>query len=132
MPSYKKSKEEMSLDVYQAFQTIGVTSDMILRRRHDFLLVDTLRTRKCWLNVFNRSFIVGSQVEGSTTLGMQSDIDVVTRKDNVKVVLKVGAWHQGKINLLAFKDKTTPPQFYKICRLQSTKKGRQEDQNCTC
>jgi len=113
----------------RGFQAIGVTSDMIHRRRHDHLLKETLETTRFNLTEPPASaFFVGSQVEGSTTKGMQSDTDHVFRLDIVHVVLKLGAYHEGKMNLLAFKDdsKTTPPQFYKLCRLQPTPDGRQE------
>jgi len=127
MTSYKKSQEEFSHDVYEAFQAIGVTSDMIHRRRHDHLLEETMITIGFkLLGYTGSSFIVGSQVEGSTTIGMLSDTDQVHRRDNIQVVLKLGTWQTGKVNLLAFKDETTPPQFYKLCRLQPTPDGRQE------
>jgi len=127
MTSNKKSREEFSRDVYEAFQAICVTSNMIHRRRHDHLMQDTMSTTRCkLLGEPVSTFIVGSQVEGSTTIGMRSDTDRVYRLDNVQVVLKLDAWQTGKINLLAFKDQTTPPQFYKLCRLQPTTDGRQE------
>jgi len=131
MTSYKKSQEEFSRDVYEAFQAIGVTSDMIYRRRHDRLLEVTVNTTGAKLLGYPVSyFIVGSQVEGSTTMGMRSDTDHVYRQDNYQVVLELGAWQKGKFNLLAFKDETTPPQFYKLCRLQPTQDGRQEYMRC--
>jgi len=130
MTLYKKSQEELeefSRDVYEAFQAIGVTSDMIHRRRHNYLLWETVDTTGSQLQGDPMSyFIVGSQVEGSTTIGMLSDTDFTCRYDNYQVVLKLGTWQTGKINLLAFKDETTPPQFYKLCRLQPTPDGRQE------
>jgi len=123
----QKSQKELSRDVYDAFQAIGVTSNMIHRRRHESLLEETLKTTgNKILGESVSYFIVGSRVEGSTTKGMQSDIDAVNCIDCVKVVLKLGAWQTGKINMLAFKDETTPPQFYKLCRLRSTPDGRQE------
>jgi len=127
MTSYKKSQEEFSRDVYEAFQAIAVTSDMIHMRRHGRLLKETLEST--YLKLIGNPgsyFIVGSQVEGSTTKGMKSDLDLVFRDGRYQVVLKLGAWGKGKFNLLAFKDKTTPPQFYKLCRLQPTPDGRQE------
>jgi len=127
MTSYKKSKEEFSRDVYKAFQSIGVTSDMIHWRRNCFLLDGTVYTTGLKLLGFSHNiFIVGSQVEGSTTIGMRSDTDHLFLHDNVQVVLKLGAWQAGKNNLLAFQDETTPPQFYKLCILQPTPDGRQE------
>ena len=108
------------------FQAIAVTTDMIQRRRHACLLEETLWTTRYTLLGFQTpSFTVGSQVEGSTTIGMESDFDYVMRDDRGHVVLELGAWQERKINLLAFKDKTTPPQFYKLCMLQPTPDGRQ-------
>jgi len=127
MTSYKKSKEEFSRDVYKAFQSIGVTNDMIHWRRYCFLLDETVfKTGNKLLEISKSAFCVGSQVEGSTTIGMRSDTDYVFRYDRVQVVLKLGAWQTGKVNLLAFKDETTPPQFYKLCWLQKTPDGRQK------
>jgi len=130
MTSYKKSQEELeefSRDVYEAFQDIGVTSNMIHRRRHDRLLEETVDTTgNKLLGIPQSAFNVGSQVEGSITIGMRSDTDQVYRHDDIQVVLKLGAWQTGKVNLLAFKDETTPPQFYKLCKLQPTPDGRQE------
>jgi len=127
MTSYKKSQEEYSRDVYEAFQAIAVTSDMIHRRRHDWLLYQTLVATQLKIRgQLAVHYIVGSQVEGSTTIGMHSDTDTVNRIDFIQVVLKLGAWQKGKVNLLAFKDETTPPQFYKLCWLQPTTDGKQE------
>jgi len=127
MTSYKKSQEEYSRDVYEAFQAIAVTTDMIQRRRHACLLGETLWTTWHKLGGLpTANFVVGSQIEGSTTIGMESDFDYVIRDDRVQVVLELGAWHEGKDNLLAFKDETTPPQFYKLRRLLRTPDGRQD------
>jgi len=127
MTSYKKSQEESSRDIYKAFQAIDVNLDMILRRRHNSRLAETLLTiLNELMGVPQIVFHVGSQVEGSTTVEMKSDIDCVFFQDNFQVMLKLGAWHNGKTNLLAFKDETTPPQFYKLCRLQPAPGGRQE------
>ena len=128
MTSYKKSKEEFSRDVYEAFQAIAVTSDWIRRRRHKHLLHETLETISNGLDgIPSPIFFVGSQVEGSTTIGMGSDTDRVCLQDDVRVVLKLGDWQTGKKNMLAFKDETTPPQFYKLCRLQQTPDGRRQE-----
>jgi len=132
MSSGKKTREEFSRDVYEAFQDIAVTSDMIQRRRHGRLLVEIMHTTGCKLTGLKMSpFLVGSQTEGSTTKGMMSDADTVINMDAFQVVLKLGAWQTGKVNLLAFKDETTPPQFYKICILRPTPDGRQDYMNMT-
>jgi len=127
MSSGKKTQEEFSRDVYEAFRAIAVTSDMIQRRRHGHLLVEMMKTaRRKLMGIDCSFFVVGSQIEGSTTIGMMSDTDTVFSQDGIQVVLKLGAWQTGKVNLLAFKDKTTPPQFYKIFMLRPTPDGRQD------
>ena len=127
MSSGNKTREEFSRDVYEAFQAIAVTSDMIHRRRHGYLLLEMIQTTKHKIMGVDLSiFVVGSQTEGSTTRGMMSDTDSVFSQDGIQVVLKLGAWQTGKVNLLAFKDETTPPQFYKICMLRPTPDGRQD------
>jgi len=91
------------------------------------VLKETVRTTQCKLLGDPGSPItVGSQMEGSTTIGMDSDTDHVFSLANYQVVQKLDAWKTGKVNMLAFKDETTPPQFYKLCRLQPTPDGRQE------
>ena len=127
MTSYKKSQEEYSRDVYEAFQAIAVSSDMIHMRRHGHLLEETMMTTSSQIQRYSVSeYTVGSQIEGSTTIGMKSDIDILQINDAYQVVLELGVWRTGKRNILAFKDETTPPQFYKLCRLIPTPDGRQD------
>jgi len=61
--------------------------------------------------------------EGSTTVGMKSDTDMFTSRDNHLVVLEEKGWCKEKWNLLAFKDEDTPPQFYKLWRMEHDKLG---------
>ena len=52
-------------------------------------------------------YIVGSQSEGSTTIGMNSDTDMFISNDHYLVLLEEKGWRRGKRNLLAFKDEDT-------------------------
>jgi len=118
MTSYKGSQEELSRFsryVYETFQDISVTSHMIHWRRHGHLLKETVRTTRdkmCGTSI--STYIVGSQSEGSTTVGMKSDTDNFISRDDHLVVLEEKGWRRGKWNLLACKDEKTPPQFYKL------------------
>jgi len=122
MKSYKASQEELrklSRYVYDTFQDIGVTSHMFSWRRRWHLLCETVANTMNTLNEGNlTTYIVGSQSEGSTTVGMQSDTDILIILDNHLVVLEEKGWRREKLNLLALKDEDTPPQFYKLRRME--------------
>ena len=79
MTSYKASQEELrklSRYVYDTFQDIEVTSHMIHWRRRLYLLWETVANKMNTISGGNVTpYIVGSQSEGSTTVGMQSDTD---------------------------------------------------------
>jgi len=68
-------------------------------------------------------YIVGSQSEGSTTVGMNSDHDYLNSHYDHLVVLEEKGWRRGKLNLLALKDEETPPQFYKLRRMEHDRLG---------
>jgi len=127
MTSFNTSEEELSRIsryVYETFQDIAVTSHMIQWRRHGYLLDETLTTTGDILQGrFESTYIVGSQSEGSTTVGMNSDTDFLMCEDDHLVVLEEKGWRRGKRNLLAFKDEETPPQFYKLCRMELNRPG---------
>jgi len=127
MTSYKFSQEELSQFsryVYETFQDIAVTSHMIHWRRHGCLLEETVKTTgiKMCGEPFSQ-YIVGSQSEGSTTDGMNSDTDYFYSHCDHLVVLEEKEWRWGKWNLLAFEDEETPPQFYKLRRMEHDRLG---------
>ncbi|XP_052790203.1 uncharacterized protein LOC128224413 [Mya arenaria] len=63
-------------------------------------------------------FVAGSQREGTTTIGMDSDIDFFINSNELPVILDWSKWQHGKRNLLVVKHENTPPQH---CWLQMTK-----------
>jgi len=127
MTSYKGSQEELSRFsryVYETFKDISVTSHMIHVRRHGCLLQETVWTTGSKLLGRGWStYIVGSQSEGSTTVGMKSDTDIFFSHYDYLLVLEKKEWRRGKRNLLAFKDEETPPQFYKLRRMEHDRPG---------
>ncbi|KAH3897029.1 hypothetical protein DPMN_021213 [Dreissena polymorpha] len=58
------------------------------------------------------SFHFGSQSEGTTTPGLNSDIDYLHSNKCVNIMTDWNDWESGMVNLLLFRDDTTPPQQY--------------------
>jgi len=56
----------------------------------------------------------GSQSEGTTTPGLQSDIDTLIAMNNVNIMYRVSDWKQRKINYLMVKDDSTHAQHYML------------------
>jgi len=118
MSEYENVQKKFSLCSVQAFHDIGVTPKMTEFRRHRHLLEETLMTTQNKLLGIPRSvFIFGSQSEGTTTLGMKSDTDFLHSVDANLVVMDREGWQEGRINMLAYRDETTPPQYFNLMRL---------------
>jgi len=110
----------MSRHLSRVLDDIGVIQDMTDLRRHIHLLREKLRTMGLKLQGFNETlYIVGSQSEGSTTVGMDSDTDHMMILNNYLVVFDWAEWEKDKIIMLAIRDNTTPPQLCYIQRLRS-------------
>ncbi|XP_052790140.1 uncharacterized protein LOC128224364 [Mya arenaria] len=106
-----------SLRLSRVLRDIGVTRQMVVRRRETFLMtekmdnvVNTIRYNRRY-NIF----VVGSQSEGTTTLGMNSDLDVLNCDNDFTVITDWADWEPGKICLLVIKNDDSPPQH---CSLQ--------------
>ena len=56
----------------------------------------------------------GSQSEGTTTPGLQSDIDTLVTKNDVNIMYTMDDWKQGSINYLMVRDVTTAAQHYML------------------
>jgi len=109
----------MSRHLSRVLDDIGVIQDMTDLRRHIHLLNETLGTFFSKLKGYNETYyIVGSQSEGTTTIGMDSDTDFMYILNNYLVVFDWAEWEKDKIILLAIKDNTTPPQLCYLQRLR--------------
>jgi len=109
----------MSRHLSRVLDDIGVIQDMTDLRRHIHLLDETLDTVGVKLQGNNETFyIVGSQSEGTTTVGMDSDTDNMIILNNYLVVFNWAEWDKDKIIMLAIKDNTTPPQLCYLQRLR--------------
>jgi len=109
----------MSRHLSRVLDDIGVIQDMTDLRRHIHLLNGTLETMSLTLRGYNEiAYIVGSQSEGTTTVGMDSDTDHFNILTDYLVVFDWAEWDRDKKIMLAIKDNTTPPQFCYLQRLK--------------
>ncbi|XP_045191873.2 uncharacterized protein LOC123548571 [Mercenaria mercenaria] len=100
----------------EVLDDIGVNENIVVKRRRAFLLEETIctithRADGRQMTVYN----LGSQSEGTTTGGLQSDADTLFCLDNISVIQDWSEWSPGKSNLLMIQNETTPPGY---CLLQ--------------
>ncbi|XP_052792908.1 uncharacterized protein LOC128226862 [Mya arenaria] len=92
---------------------IGVDEEMTKCRRRAWLSIETMD------NFYQRRaktfYHFGSQSEGTTTLGMDSDVDLLINDDKCQVILDFKDWKLDMNNLLVVKQDCSPPQH---CYLQ--------------
>ncbi|XP_052814141.1 uncharacterized protein LOC128241232 [Mya arenaria] len=105
-----------SLRVSRALDDIGVSRRMVARRRRAWLRNEAVQTVLANLQgLFMTTYYFGSQSEGTTTLGMISDVDVLNSRTSFPALLDWRDWQYRKINLLVKKTEESPPQH---CNLQ--------------
>ncbi|XP_052780381.1 uncharacterized protein LOC128217333 [Mya arenaria] len=108
----------MSFRLSRVMEDIGISRYIIAKRRGTWLEIEKLRE----INFRIKSGVklmcyyhFGSQSEGNTTPGMESDIDLLMCLDAAPVILNWRDWKQGLTNLLVLKNELFPPQH---CLLQ--------------
>ncbi|XP_052817645.1 uncharacterized protein LOC128243759 [Mya arenaria] len=111
----QQAKQVLSLRLSRVLEDIGVNRYMIARRRRTRLMMETRMTISATLRGKNtKLYHFGSQSEGTTTVGMQSDIDTLFCS-GFPVILDWDEWQQRKNQLLVVKTDQFPPQH---CWLQ--------------
>ncbi|XP_052780969.1 uncharacterized protein LOC128217692 [Mya arenaria] len=102
----------MSLRLSRALSDIGVNSWMVKRRRRTFLMEadDTINDILQGFDV--TSFCFGSQSEGTTTPGLNSDIDRLFCLNKINIMSSWSEWEPGRENMLMVKEETCSPQHY--------------------
>ncbi|XP_060581595.1 uncharacterized protein LOC132738153 isoform X2 [Ruditapes philippinarum] len=106
----------LSLKMSQVMDMIGVNEKIVMKRRRSNLLNESIVTvthqvRGRDLN----GFIFGSQIEGTTTLGLNSDVDCLISKNKFNVIQDWSEWVYGKRNFLMIRDEYVSPGY---CLLQ--------------
>ncbi|XP_052785882.1 uncharacterized protein LOC128221341 isoform X6 [Mya arenaria] len=106
-------KAWMSLRLSRVLDDIGANRQVVKKRREIFLLREAVDTIINKLHGTNHTcFHFGSQSEGTTTLGMNSDIDVLLCDNDTNIMSDWLDWEAGMQNCLMVKEESTPPQHY--------------------
>ncbi|XP_053389770.1 uncharacterized protein LOC128552739 [Mercenaria mercenaria] len=116
-PAYFRT---ISVKLSEVLDDIGVNEKTVLKKRRMILLSETIG--KIELLLFDKcvtNYYFGSQSEGSTTIGLESDMDLVNCSHFVHVIKDWSEWQHGMINLLMIRDETTSPGY---CLLQVLRK----------
>ncbi|XP_053388982.1 uncharacterized protein LOC128552013 [Mercenaria mercenaria] len=112
-PSYT---ENVSLRLSEVLADIGVDERIVQKRRRKWLLRESTQTISSQLQDRNASaYLLGSQCEGTTTLGLQSDIDVLVSHNDINVIQDWADWEPGFLNYLMIQDETVSSGY---CLLQ--------------
>ncbi|KAH3740427.1 hypothetical protein DPMN_047133 [Dreissena polymorpha] len=105
--------EELSIRMLAALDDSGAGKKTVLERRRTYLCREHIEKIALQLQGKNMEcFHFGSQSEGTTTPGLQSDIDFLMTNYEFNIMTIWEDWRAGMINLLMLHDNTTPPQQY--------------------
>ncbi|XP_060554695.1 uncharacterized protein LOC132715673 [Ruditapes philippinarum] len=112
-PEYCKT---LSLKLSEVLEDVGVNEEMVMKRRRISMLKESLITITFRLTGENRTiYILGSQSEGTTTIGLRSDVDRVIVDYDYNVIQNWREWKHNKTNLLMIQDENVTPGY---CFLQ--------------
>ncbi|XP_052790128.1 uncharacterized protein LOC128224351 [Mya arenaria] len=113
-----EGQQVMSLRLSRVLRDIGVTRQNVTRRRRTYLIQEKMTNDIYYNDSRKKYFVFGSQSEGTTTLGMESDTDVLICFNGFSVIKDWADWEPGKKCLLLIKNDRSPPQH---CCLQILK-----------
>ncbi|XP_060583124.1 uncharacterized protein LOC132739426 [Ruditapes philippinarum] len=107
---------EKSLMLSEVLDDIGVNERIVMRRRRNCMLLETMCNINRTLSDINQTdYYLGSQIEGTTTEGLKSDYDILLCTHNVNIMQDRLEWKKGKLNYLIIQDENTTPGY---CFLQ--------------
>ncbi|XP_060607454.1 uncharacterized protein LOC132759661 [Ruditapes philippinarum] len=116
-PDYR---ENLSLMLSEVLDDIGVNERIVMRRRRGVMLLETTGTISSRLTDENITFFyLGSQSEGTTTIGLESDIDILACMPKVNIIQDWSEWEHGKLNFLMILDENTTPGYCFLQRLRN-------------
>ncbi|XP_045157494.2 uncharacterized protein LOC123523840 [Mercenaria mercenaria] len=108
--------ENVSLRLSEVLADIGVDERIVQKRRRTWLLAESMQTISLQQQDFNCSaYFLGSQSEGTTTHGLDSDIDILICPNNLNVIQDWADWEPGVCNYLMIQDETVSSGY---CLLQ--------------
>jgi len=106
--------------LYNVLECVGVNPWVVERRRHTFSHREAAKDVNDHQEGFDMTnFYFGSQTEGTTTPGLQSDTDLLFTQNDINIMYTWDDWQQGKFNLLMVREEDTPPQHYLLQKIRS-------------
>ncbi|XP_052234581.1 uncharacterized protein LOC127847058 isoform X5 [Dreissena polymorpha] len=103
----------LSILLSDQLDDIGGRKCTVMKRRVTYLRRERVETFQAHLDGFDSAcFHFGSQSEGTTTPGLNSDIDLLRSYNRPNIMTDWRDWKAGMSNLLMLHDYTTPPQQY--------------------
>ncbi|XP_053402139.1 uncharacterized protein LOC128557805 [Mercenaria mercenaria] len=108
----------ISMRLSEVLDDIGVDEYIVMKRRRANLLNETMQTihfRGSFTHSQKTVYQLGSQSEGTTTMGLQSDTDILICLDDNIVIQDWSEWTPSKKAFLMIQNETTPPGY---CLLQ--------------
>ncbi|XP_052238619.1 uncharacterized protein LOC127849909 [Dreissena polymorpha] len=104
---------ELSIRLSEVLDNSGAGKDTVMERRGSYLWLKRMANLHTQLTGYNfECFHFGSQSEGTTIPGLQSDIDILFSNNSVNIMRVWGDWEPGMENFMMLHDETTPPQQY--------------------
>ncbi|KAH3740539.1 hypothetical protein DPMN_047245 [Dreissena polymorpha] len=111
--------KELSIRMFDALDDSVAGKETVLERRRTFLRREHIEKIAYHIQGMNiECFHFGSQSEGTTTPGLQSDIDFLQSDNRFNIMTVWEDWRTGMYNLLMLHDNTTPPQQYLLQVIQ--------------
>ncbi|XP_060605559.1 uncharacterized protein LOC132758060 [Ruditapes philippinarum] len=113
VPNYTQT---VSMKLSEVLADIGIDERIVMKRRRTWLLNESIININYQLRVENNlTHILGSQSEGTTTIGIDSDIDKLICYKTLPVTQDWSDWIPGENNLLMIQDNSVSPGY---CLLQ--------------
>ncbi|KAH3752942.1 uncharacterized protein LOC127847336 isoform X4 [Dreissena polymorpha] len=103
----------LSIRMSEALDDSGAGKFTVMERRRTFMQRES--TMMIYSQALGRNrecFHFGSQSEGTTTPGLQSDIDLLISHYDMNIMTDWRDWEAGMSNLLMLHDDIIPPQQY--------------------
>ncbi|XP_060574003.1 uncharacterized protein LOC132731768 [Ruditapes philippinarum] len=117
VPNYT---ETVSMRLSEVLADIGVDERIILKRRRAWLLresIENIHDQLLYGNLITYYF--GSQSEGTTTIGINSDMDQLVCINELTVIPDWSDWIPGARNHLMIQDNSVTPGYCLLQRLRS-------------
>ncbi|XP_053404952.1 uncharacterized protein LOC123555005 [Mercenaria mercenaria] len=118
MSQASHNTQPVSLRLSEVLADIGVDERTVMKRRKTYMLIESMGISSYLLQDLNSSeFILGSQTEGTTTVGLKSDIDILLCIEDFHVIQDSSECKPHVTNYLMIQDDTVAPGYCLLQRL---------------